>query len=113
MLESDLSRTARPYGEIALQAITRIPSGDWRAWWCDTLLFDALIGNTDRHHDNWGLLWSTAHCVRMAPVFDNGTSLGHEIYPNKMPAFRDVRYVSRYISRGRHHNGALVRSLAG
>jgi len=28
----------------------------WLPWWCDALLFDALIGNTDRHRDNRGLL---------------------------------------------------------
>ena len=27
---------------------------EWRQWWVDALLFDALIGNTDRHQDNWG-----------------------------------------------------------
>lgn len=28
--------------------------GNWRAWWRDALFFDALIGNSDRHHDNCG-----------------------------------------------------------
>lgn len=27
----------------------------WRKWWVNALLFDALIGNTDRHQDNWGV----------------------------------------------------------
>ena len=79
-------------------------AGDWLLWWCDTLLFDALIGNTDRHQDNWGLIWASDGRARMAPVFDNGTSLGHEIVPNKMPQFagRSQRLRS-YIERGRHH----------
>lgn len=77
--------------------------GNWRAWWCDALLFDALIGNTDRHHDNWGLLWSPENTARMAPVFDNGTSLGHEIFPDKMPEFSDDRRMRQYMSRGFHH----------
>jgi hypothetical protein len=28
---------------------------NWQQWWVDALLFDALIGNTDRHQDNWGV----------------------------------------------------------
>jgi hypothetical protein len=50
-------------------------------FWARTLTFDSLIGNTDRHQENWGLLWSTAvdgRRPRFAPAFDNGTSLGHE-----------------------------------
>ncbi|MBF0372054.1 MAG: hypothetical protein HQL39_01400, partial [Alphaproteobacteria bacterium] len=26
-------------------------------FWAKTLVFDALIGNTDRHQENWGFLW--------------------------------------------------------
>ncbi len=83
--------------------------GCWRGWWCDTLLSDALIGNTDRHHDNWGLLWSTENSARMAPVFDNGTSLGHEIFPCKMPTFSDDKRLHDYMSRGCHHMRGHVR----
>lgn len=78
-------------------------AGDWLTWWCDTLLFDALIGNTDRHQDNWGLLWTADGQARMAPVFDNGTSLGHEIFPNKMAGFADPHRQDSYIGRGTHH----------
>jgi hypothetical protein len=75
---------------------------DWREWWCDTLFFDALIGNTDRHQDNWGLLWRDGQ-ARMAPAFDNGRSLGHEISPDKMRAFADPARVDRYLRKGMHH----------
>jgi hypothetical protein len=75
----------------------------WLGWWCDTLLFDALIGNTDRHQDNWGLLWTHSGAARMAPVFDNGTSLGHEIFLNKMKDFSNTDRLGRYIARGTHH----------
>jgi hypothetical protein len=81
--------------------------GDWRSYLCRQFLFDALIGNTDRHQDNWGLLWrqnetGSVH-VRLAPVFDNGTSLGYEIIERKMPGFRDEGRILKYIERGRHH----------
>lgn len=76
---------------------------EWHRWWCDTLLFDALIGNTDRHQDNWGLLLTADGKARMAPVFDNGTSLGHEIFPHKMAAFYEPGRLAHYINRGTHH----------
>ena len=48
--------------------------------WSELLLLDALIGNTDRHQDNWGVVWrrvptSGNRPGRYAPAFDNGTSL--------------------------------------
>lgn len=75
---------------------------DWRTWWCDTFLFDALIGNTDRHQDNWGLV-RHGNIARMAPVFDNGTSLGHEIFIQGMAKFDDTARLNRYIECGKHH----------
>ena len=47
--------------------------------WAKVFLFDALIGNQDRHQDNWGVIW---HGIppdqiraELSPAFDNGTSL--------------------------------------
>lgn len=74
--------------------------------WARTFAFDALIGNTDRHQENWGLLWSNsggAPRVRFSPAFDNGTSLGHEITEAALPKFADGAHLARYVSRGRHH----------
>ncbi len=76
-------------------------SEDWRQWWVDTLLFDALIGNTDRHQDNWGLIFNATN-IRLAPAFDNGTSLGHERFLPRIAGWRDED-IDRYISRGTHH----------
>lgn len=46
------------------------------------LMFDALIGNTDRHHENWGVLArkkdSELH-VELAPTYDHASSLGREL----------------------------------
>lgn len=42
-------------------------------------LFDALIGNDDRHNDNIGFLYNKAHHTpyyRLAPSFDNHGALG-------------------------------------
>lgn len=77
----------------------------WRQWWIDALLFDALIGNTDRHQDNWGFIFIRSQqniSCRLAPLFDNGTSLGHERFTNHVSRWTDVDY-QRYISKGKHH----------
>ncbi len=42
-------------------------------WWINTLIFDFIIGNTDRHHDNWGVL-KRANINQLSPLFDNGAS---------------------------------------
>jgi len=78
---------------------------DWRTKWCEILAFDALIGNTDRHQDNWGILWrhsKNGWRCRFAPAYDNGTSLGYEILDNNLEKF-DQKKLETYISRGCHH----------
>lgn len=39
------------------------------------LMLDALISNTDRHHENWGLI-ITGSQLSLAPTFDHASSLG-------------------------------------
>lgn len=39
-------------------------------------IFDCLIGNSDRHQSNWGLITDKSNKpLRIAPVYDNGSSL--------------------------------------
>ena len=40
------------------------------------LLLDAWIGNTDRHHENWGFILTASGKVHLAPTFDHASSLG-------------------------------------
>lgn len=76
---------------------------DWRRWWVDALLFDTLIGNTDRHQDNWGVvLDARTKTFRLSPLFDNGTSLGHERFPDRVAHWSDED-MDRYIRKGHHH----------
>ncbi|GGY02264.1 hypothetical protein GCM10007160_32770 [Litchfieldella qijiaojingensis] len=77
---------------------------DWKPYWGLCLCFDALIGNTDRHQENWGLIWSNdGPRARLAPYFDNGTSLGHELQPKKMQRMmRDPNELNAYLHRGEH-----------
>ncbi|MGH9429309.1 MAG: HipA domain-containing protein [Terriglobia bacterium] len=46
------------------------------------LVLDALIGNTDRHHENWGILLKMTSAGWegiVAPTFDHASSLGREL----------------------------------
>lgn len=49
------------------------------------LLLDAVIGYTDRHHENWGvlLLGTTPRRMVLAPTFDHASSLGRELSDDK------------------------------
>lgn len=38
------------------------------------VIFDYLIGNSDRHHSNWGILQSDDK-IKFCPIYDNGSSL--------------------------------------
>ena len=94
--------------EVLMRALfsAGTPVRNWRQWWVDTLLFDALIGNTDRHQDNWGLVFQRtgdrlARC-RLSPMFDNGTSLGHERFVERVQGW-SAADLDRYIQRGTHH----------
>jgi HipA-like C-terminal domain len=80
---------------------------NWQQWWFDALVFDALIGNTDRHQDNWGfILQENVQQTRLntwlTPLFDNGTSLGHERFTQRVQSWKDVDF-ERYIQKGTHH----------
>lgn len=78
----------------------------WKQWWVDALCFDALIGNTDRHQDNWGLVLKPsgqdATTARLTPLFDNGTSLGHERFMHRVAGWQQSEFV-RYVQKGTHH----------
>ena len=47
------------------------------------LLLDAIIGNTDRHHENWGVVATKnaagARTLQLAPTYDHASSLGREL----------------------------------
>jgi hypothetical protein len=52
------------------------------------LMLDALIGNTDRHHQNWGVvldrgLAGVARQAWLSPTYDHASSLGRELSDTK------------------------------
>ncbi|MFL6758934.1 HipA domain-containing protein [Sphingomonas sp.] len=74
-------------------------------WWAATVCFDALIGNTDRHTENWGLLIDFEGNEQFAPRFDNGTSLGFQQTEDKLDRLFENGVLDRFIDRGIGHLG--------
>jgi hypothetical protein len=66
-----------------------LPKGDFPSevktpidLFCGYLALDALIGNTDRHHENWGIVVRREgpdRVLSLAPTYDHGSSLGREL----------------------------------
>ena len=50
------------------------------------MILDFLIGNSDRHHSNWGIIASKEN-VRFSPLYDNGSSLCCYINENNIDSF--------------------------
>lgn len=79
---------------------------DWRHWIADFILFDSLIGNSDRHQENWGVICRKAEKrvkdIRLSPLYDNGTSLGHEKQTDKVRCWEKY-LIDNYIDKGCHH----------
>ncbi|WP_295392106.1 hypothetical protein [uncultured Thiodictyon sp.] len=71
------------------------------------LLLDALIGNQDRHHENWGLINSARHGLTLAPTFDHASSLGR----NETDEVRIERLTTR--DSGRSVRAYAARATSG
>ena len=70
------------------------------------MVLDALIGNTDRHHKNWGLLQhqhpgAQALSLSVAPSFDHASSLGRELLDERRAELLAGGRVESYIGKGR------------
>lgn len=104
--ETDLRRGSLQHN-IEVCRIHNVDHGG--AWWAQTLSFDALIGNTDRHSENWGFLVERLPNgkpkLSMAPAYDNGTSLGYIIQEAQLEDFSSDERLLRFINGGRHHVG--------
>lgn len=68
------------------------------------IVLDALTGNTDRHHENWGILRKrvgTRWRGVVAPSFDHASSLGRELLDARRERLLDEDRIGRYAERGR------------
>ena len=70
------------------------------------MVFDALIGNTDRHHENWGFRFKLtqlagSYPLSIAPSFDHASSLGRECLDERCEKILRENKVAEYVRAGR------------
>jgi hypothetical protein len=73
------------------------------------LVLDALVGNTDRHHQNWGVLVErrkltgqpATFVLQLAPTFDHASSLGRELSDEVRATYLRNGTIERYVRKGR------------
>ncbi|MDR1198216.1 MAG: HipA domain-containing protein [Prevotellaceae bacterium] len=75
------------------------------------IIFDSLIGNSDRHQENWGFIASNQdeyasqqekQNIIFSPIYDNGSCLGREIENEKVhKILHDSNMLNAYINRGK------------
>lgn len=77
-------------------------------FWARAFALDCLISNTDRHAENWAVV-VRQNTVRMAPLYDNGSSLGCNIDQVGLDRVFDNRgnvldsHLVKQLKNGRHH----------
>ena len=68
------------------------------------MVLDALVGNTDRHHENWGLVLSRPQDKQwmgeVAPSYDHASSLGRELRDERRDGILAGNRVGDYVERG-------------
>ncbi|MEY4578885.1 MAG: hypothetical protein RL701_3588 [Pseudomonadota bacterium] len=89
--EHTVSRVAQVLGEhrVRLPELPMLPRplptgvDDALGLFVGYLFLDAIIGNTDRHHENWAVIASRdatgARVLQLAPTYDHASSLGREL----------------------------------
>ena len=76
---------------------------DSKRQFAEYVVLDAVIGNTDRHHENWGILrtWTKNGCMdRLARSFDHASSLGRELLDEKRMRRLTEKSIDGYIGQG-------------
>lgn len=79
---------------------------DWAAdWFVGYLLLDAVVVNSDRHDENWGILQFPGGMRRLAPSYDHASCLGRELTDatrlERLHTNDDAFTVVRYADRAR------------
>jgi len=96
----DFNRYSLTYYELP-HILELLAAYDIEKEFVDIPVFDALIANNDRHCDNWGVLRGP-NGIRLAPIYDNGSSLGfNEVNEKKKKMLVDDKMLAGFCNRGK------------
>lgn len=65
------------------------------------MVFDALVGEQDRHEENWGIT-KIGNKYKISPLYDNGDSL--------LRSFKDASYAEQYYSGKKCFESYIIKS---
>ena len=98
---------------MALFKKLNLPPSDFIGY----LLFDVLIGNQDRHHENWGFVFSFDERLDLAPSYDHGASLACRLSEKERKnrlSTKDKGYqITHFAQKANsafYHKGSLVKT---
>lgn len=72
-------------------------------YWAGVFVLDTLIANTDRHHDNWGIVILNGKSdpknasVSFAPAFDNGTAMEYGELEENFDKFKNSNKLKKHL----------------
>lgn len=114
--DSQRVQSAHMYGNIESAIGKAVPPDQYlpvmRAF-AGLIVLDAVIGNTDRHHENWALLReSMPHgSIGLAPSYDHASSLGRELTDERRLQILQTKALPAYVHRA--HGAIFGEATAG
>lgn len=97
------------YGVKILLSIDLI---DEKAWtnFKKMLIFDCLIGNNDRHDENWGICFNLkSEKAELSPIYDNASCLTNQLDENRVSKMLlDKTLIEDYVKKSRPPNFYLI-----
>lgn len=102
-------KTSKPYSiSMILNSIRGIDDKSFNRNFLEVVVFDCLIGNSDRHSSNWGFIVNVkTNEVRFSPLYDNGSSL--TCYVNEKDIDNILRDGNRFESIVNRKSQSIIR----
>lgn len=95
--------------QLLIETLTRFDLQKYLPSFLKTIIFDALLGNTDRHQENWAFIAQsnieptpeTLGIIGFAPIYDCGSCLAREQSEKKvLDMLNDQDQIQSYINKG-------------
>ena len=100
------TETNKPYSiAMILNSLIETP---FKKRFLEIPIFDCLIGNTDRHSSNWGIIKDYSKGTeRFSPLYDNGSSL--MCYENEKDILNILKDNNRFIAKADRKSLSIIR----